>query len=152
MKRFFCQFLGIFVCQSYMWLIVCQGYMWLIVSQSYMWLIVCQGYVTHCVSELYVTHSPPLHIKNDFVFLYLSSNLSSIFQIPSPNPAVALRSCSLQQDVYHSFPHSFFILQYVVTMSCVTFFVVLRMVFNIRRFGTLCLFHLHRRVDAKWVI
>jgi hypothetical protein len=33
--------------------------------------------------------------------------------------------------------------------SCVIFWVVLRrMVFNSRRFGTLCLFHLHRRVDA----
>jgi hypothetical protein len=30
-------------------------------------------------------------------------------------------------------------------MSCVTFWVVLRRtVFNSRRFGTLCLFHLHR--------
>jgi hypothetical protein len=38
-------------------------------------------------------------------------------------------------------------------MSCVTFCVVLRrMLFNSRRFGTLCLFHLHRRVDAKWVM
>jgi hypothetical protein len=36
-------------------------------------------------------------------------------------------------------------------MSCVTFWVVLwRMVFNSRRFGTLCLFHLHRRVDVKF--
>jgi hypothetical protein len=35
-------------------------------------------------------------------------------------------------------------------MSCVIFWVVLRrMVFNSRRFGTLCLFQLHRRVDAK---
>jgi hypothetical protein len=35
-------------------------------------------------------------------------------------------------------------------MSCVTFWVVLRrMVFDSQRFGTLCLFHLHRRVDAK---
>jgi hypothetical protein len=35
-------------------------------------------------------------------------------------------------------------------MLCVTFWVVLRrMVFNSRRFGTLCLFHLHRRVDAS---
>jgi hypothetical protein len=35
-------------------------------------------------------------------------------------------------------------------MSCVNFWVVLRrMVFNNRRFGTLCLFHLHRQVDAK---
>jgi hypothetical protein len=39
----------------------------------------------------------------------------------------------------------------VFWMSCVTFWVVLRrVVFNIRRFGTLCLLHLHRRVDAKW--
>jgi hypothetical protein len=38
-------------------------------------------------------------------------------------------------------------------MSCVTFWVVLRrMVFNSRRFGTLCLFHLHRQVDAKFCI
>jgi hypothetical protein len=37
-------------------------------------------------------------------------------------------------------------------LSCVIFWVVLlRMVFNSRRFGTLCLFHLHRRVDAKCV-
>jgi hypothetical protein len=37
-------------------------------------------------------------------------------------------------------------------MSCVIFWVVLRRkVFNSRRFGTLHLFHLHRRVDAKWV-
>jgi hypothetical protein len=35
-------------------------------------------------------------------------------------------------------------------LSCVTFWVVLRrMVFNSRRFGTLCLFHLDRQVDAK---
>jgi hypothetical protein len=34
-------------------------------------------------------------------------------------------------------------------MSCVTSWVVLRhMVVNSRRFGTLCLFHLHRQVDA----
>jgi hypothetical protein len=37
----------------------------------------------------------------------------------------------------------------VFCVSCVIFWVVLRrMVFNSRRFGTLCLFHLHRRVDA----
>jgi hypothetical protein len=37
-----------------------------------------------------------------------------------------------------------------ILLSCVTFWVVLRrMVFNSRRFGTMCLFHLHRRVDAK---
>jgi hypothetical protein len=35
--------------------------------------------------------------------------------------------------------------------SCVNFWVVLRrMVFSSRRFGTMCLFHLHRHVDAKW--
>jgi hypothetical protein len=35
-------------------------------------------------------------------------------------------------------------------LSCVTFWVVFRrMVFNSRRFGTLCLFHLYRRVDAS---
>jgi hypothetical protein len=35
-------------------------------------------------------------------------------------------------------------------LSCVIFWVVLwRMVFNSRRFKTLCLFHLHRRVDAS---
>jgi hypothetical protein len=38
-------------------------------------------------------------------------------------------------------------------MSCVTFWVVLRrMVFNSRRFGTLCLFLLHMRVDATLVM
>jgi hypothetical protein len=35
-------------------------------------------------------------------------------------------------------------------MPCVIFRVVLwRMGFNSRHFGTLCVFHLHRRVDAK---
>jgi hypothetical protein len=38
----------------------------------------------------------------------------------------------------------------LIGFSCVIFWVVLwRKVFNSRRFGTLCLFHLHRRVDAK---
>jgi hypothetical protein len=38
-------------------------------------------------------------------------------------------------------------------MSCVTFWVVLlRMVFDSRRFGTLCLFHFHSRVDAKLIL
>jgi hypothetical protein len=37
-----------------------------------------------------------------------------------------------------------------ITVVCVIFwFVLRRMVFNIRRFGTLCLFHLHKRVDMK---
>lgn len=63
---------------------------------------------------VYVIHSYPRHTKNIFVFLLLSSDLSSSFQIPSPNHAVAFHSCSLQQDVYNSFPHSFFISQYVL--------------------------------------
>lgn len=66
-----------------------------------------------CVSGEYVIHSLPRHIKNIFVSLLLSSDLSSSLQIPSPNRAVAFHSCSLQQDVYNSFPRSFFISQYV---------------------------------------
>jgi hypothetical protein len=39
----------------------------------------------------------------------------------------------------------------ILTLWRVNFWVVLRrMVFNNRRFGTLCLFHLHRRVDANF--
>jgi hypothetical protein len=38
-------------------------------------------------------------------------------------------------------------------MLCVTFWVVLqRMVFDSRRFGTLCVFHPHRRVDGKSIL
>jgi hypothetical protein len=40
----------------------------------------------------------------------------------------------------------------MLVMSCIIFWVVLRrMVFNSRRFGTLCLLRLHTRVDAKCV-
>jgi hypothetical protein len=39
-----------------------------------------------------------------------------------------------------------------VYLLCVIFWVVLQcMVFNSRHFGTLCLFHLQRRVDSKCV-
>jgi hypothetical protein len=48
--------------------------------------------------------------------------------------------------------HSWFQAFAMFWMSCVIFWVVhRRMVFNSQCFGTLCLFDLHRRVDAKWV-
>jgi hypothetical protein len=37
----------------------------------------------------------------------------------------------------------------VLNAACNFWFVARRVVFNSRRFGTLCLFHLHRRVDMK---
>jgi hypothetical protein len=43
-----------------------------------------------------------------------------------------------------------FLHYWITYLSCVTFWVVHgRMAFNNRRFGTLCLFHLHRQVDVK---
>jgi hypothetical protein len=54
----------------------------------------------------------------------------------------------LNRHAYNSWFQAFA----VFWMSCELFwFVLRRMVFNSRRFGTLCLFYFHRRVDAKWV-
>jgi hypothetical protein len=102
------------------------------------------------------------------MFIFLSS-----VSVPWWTRHASLEVCCLQTWLHCSYPElargkfigvwSFFLSLTLLHMtivrilswiylSCVTFWVVLRrMVFNSRCFGTLCLLHLHRQVDAKWV-